>query len=170
MYVSQIQYYTSETRYCSLVTFSISQLWKTMKGKRFDRCNMKVTAHNAMQQINAILKTKSQRELQHWQEQLKKWRRITFHSDKQNTILSTNSGTIHFIKPHTTTAEYMVITNTLHNRDFNQTATSGLRKSVAHKKFSSKCTFTRGLEFRKYPIYYNTYTYTSTHSYKGKWY
>jgi hypothetical protein len=26
-----------------------------------------------MEQINAILKTKSQKELQHWQEQMKKW-------------------------------------------------------------------------------------------------
>jgi len=33
---------------------------------------MKVTAHNVMEKINAILKTKSQKELQHWQEQLKK--------------------------------------------------------------------------------------------------
>jgi len=33
---------------------------------------MKVTAYNAIEQINAILKTKSQMELQHWQEQLKK--------------------------------------------------------------------------------------------------
>lgn len=156
-----------------MVTFSISKPWKTLKGKIFDRCNMKVTAHNAMEQINAILKTRSQKELQHCQEQLTKcvcrrlvWRRITFHSDKRNTILSTNSGTIHFIKPHTLTAVYKAITNTLHNRDFIQTATSGLRKSVAPNKFSSKCTFTRRLEGRGYPIYYNTYTYTSTHSHE----
>ena len=35
-------------------------------------CNMKVTAHNAREQINAIFKTKSQKELQHWREYLKK--------------------------------------------------------------------------------------------------
>jgi hypothetical protein len=33
---------------------------------------MKVIAHNAMEQINAIIKTTSQKELQHWQEQPKK--------------------------------------------------------------------------------------------------
>jgi len=43
-----------------------------MKGKRFDMCNMKVTAHNAREKINEVLKTKSQKEVQHWREYLKK--------------------------------------------------------------------------------------------------
>jgi hypothetical protein len=55
-----------------LVTFNISQLWKTLKGKIFDRFNTTITAHNAMEQIFEIIKMKSQKELQQWREYLKK--------------------------------------------------------------------------------------------------